>query len=258
MHADCSNLINGVMDMDQFYLVLIGLFILAASFFAIGIYLSRRSKKKDGSQRKKPVSHPRNEAYQMEGFLEIARLLRDESSGALLLEEGGIVYRKAAELSHEQQQSLKKAVEDLKSFLELMPASQVEVPQPVADTKKGSTAPLSSRFKKASQTSTPAQVKPPSMNPVDIFTRAITSDVPKANMETKSITAQIDEILQERLVNTPLAERGVRLLDAPDGGVVVFVGVESYDGVNAVPDDEVRHAIKAAVAEWEKRNKQGR
>lgn len=248
--------------MNQFYLVLIGLFILAASFFAIGIYFYTRSKQKNTNRREKPTSLPVDEDLKKEGIVEVARLLRDESSGALLLEKGGVIYRKVADFSPEQRHLLSAAAADLQSFIGVESASPPEVTEPapssVAVGERESATPLVSRFKKTSQTSPQAQVKPPSMNPVDVFTRAISSDVTKVSTQSKSITAQIDEILQERLVNTPLEQRGIRLVDAPDGGVVVFVGIESYDGVKAVPDDEVQHAIRAAVAEWEKRNTQGR
>jgi hypothetical protein len=95
------------------------------------------------------------------------------------------------------------------------------------------------------------------MNPVDVFTRAVATDVSTISVKSKSITAQIDDILQERVANTPLEGRGIRLLEAPDGRVVVFVGIENYDGVDAVPDVDVRYAIRAAVTEWEKRSSQG-
>jgi hypothetical protein len=64
--------------------------------------------------------------------------------------------------------------------------------------------------------------------------------------------AQIDEILQERLAGTPLAVRGIRLQEAPDGGVIVLVGLQRFEGIDAVPDSEIKAAIRQAVAEWEK------
>jgi DNA-binding Lrp family transcriptional regulator len=246
------------MDMDPLILILAVLFILAVSFFAIGIYFSTRSKKKDAPRREKPALVSLEEVLQEEGILEIARLLRDERSGTLLLEKSGVIYRTAADLNPEQRRLLSIAAGDLHAFLGLMSAPQSEdanrasTPTVKADDSSG--APSPSRPKGAGQIFPEAEVKSPSMSPVDIFTRAIASDVPKVVIKSKSITAQIDDILQERLVNTPLEQRGIRLLDAPDGRVVVFIGIESYDGVDAVPDEEVRRAIRAAVAEWEKRS----
>jgi hypothetical protein len=35
--------------------------------------------------------------------------------------------------------------------------------------------------------------------------------------------------------------------------MVVMVGLNQYDGVEAVPDEEIRNLIRSAVAEWEER-----
>jgi hypothetical protein len=66
-----------------------------------------------------------------------------------------------------------------------------------------------------------------------------------------SIVSQIDSILQARLVGTPLEDRGVFLAQSPEGGVMVYVGLTKYMGVNDVPDPEIKAAIRAAIAEWE-------
>jgi hypothetical protein len=68
-----------------------------------------------------------------------------------------------------------------------------------------------------------------------------------------SIVAQIDTILQARLQGTALASRGVRLAESRDGGVLVFVGQQSYSAVSDVPNPEVQAAIRAAISDWEKK-----
>ena len=69
----------------------------------------------------------------------------------------------------------------------------------------------------------------------------------------KSVAEQIDEVLQSQISGTPLAARGVKLLTTSGGGVRVQVGVEFYEGVDAVPEEEVRQAIREAVKAWEAR-----
>lgn len=69
----------------------------------------------------------------------------------------------------------------------------------------------------------------------------------------KSIVEQIDAILQERIAGTPLESRGIRLLEAPDGSVIVLVGLNRYQGVAEVPDEDIRAAIRAATEEWERK-----
>ena len=66
-----------------------------------------------------------------------------------------------------------------------------------------------------------------------------------------SIVAQIDSVLQARLARTPLAEKGIRLQESLDGGVIVWVGIDKYGGIDDVPDEQVKAALRAAIAEWE-------
>jgi hypothetical protein len=66
-----------------------------------------------------------------------------------------------------------------------------------------------------------------------------------------SIVNQIDSVLQQRIVGTPLEERGIFLTQSPEGGVIVYVGLTKYMGIDDVPDPEVKAAIRAAITEWE-------
>jgi len=68
-----------------------------------------------------------------------------------------------------------------------------------------------------------------------------------------SIVSQIDAILQERLAGTPLEERGIFLSQSQEGGVIVYVGLTRYNGIDDVPDPEVKSVIRAAISEWENR-----
>ena len=40
-------------------------------------------------------------------------------------------------------------------------------------------------------------------------------------------------------------------MELPGKGLVVLVGINSYDGVDAVPDEEIRSLIRQCVKEWE-------
>jgi hypothetical protein len=66
-----------------------------------------------------------------------------------------------------------------------------------------------------------------------------------------SIVSQIDTILQSRLAGTPLEERGIFLAQSPEGGVNVYVGLTRYNGIDDVPDPQIKAAIRAAISEWE-------
>jgi hypothetical protein len=60
-------------------------------------------------------------------------------------------------------------------------------------------------------------------------------------------------VLQEKLVGTPWEIRNIHLKDAPDGGLMVQVGMDKYDGIEAVPDEEIRQLIRDSAEEWRKR-----
>ncbi len=62
---------------------------------------------------------------------------------------------------------------------------------------------------------------------------------------------QIEDILQDMIAGTPLAQRGVHLLEDPLRGVIVQVGLEHYEGIYSVPDPEIKGIIQSAVQQWE-------
>ncbi len=109
----------------------------------------------------------------------------------------------------------------------------------------------------ASSTSADLPAAPPAQRPtitaVNVLARALQSEVRAPEPPPRSIAVQIDEILQEKLASSPMASRGIRLLELPNKGMVVMVGLNQYEGVEAVPDEEIRQVIRAAVAEWEQR-----
>lgn len=113
--------------------------------------------------------------------------------------------------------------------------------RPVADARQGTPVHPASPAPAASpQPSVPTPEKPATI---------AKEDRPAA--PAGSMVNQIDSILQARLVGTPLEERGVFLAQSPEGGVNVYVGLTRYNGIDDVPDPEIKSAIRAAIAEWE-------
>jgi len=106
----------------------------------------------------------------------------------------------------------------------------------------------------------PAPVRPAASPPPPVLptqpAAAKSSALPKEDRPSapaSSIVGQIDSILQARIAGTPIEERGVFLTQSPEGGVVVYIGLSKYMGVDEVPDEEIKAAIRAAIAEWEKK-----
>ena len=95
----------------------------------------------------------------------------------------------------------------------------------------------------------PAPIKPaPSKVSVPI-----TVPAPIQEPAPTSMVAQIDAILQSRLIGTHLEDIVIRLTESARGDPIVLVGDKSYAGVGEVTDPAVQAAIRAAIAEWERK-----
>lgn len=68
----------------------------------------------------------------------------------------------------------------------------------------------------------------------------------------KTIIEQINDVLQARLASSSFKERGIALTEGPDGSVIVMDGQLKYEGIDAVPEADIRTLIRESVADWEK------
>lgn len=221
--------------MTELQLVLL----VAAIALAIGIAIGAMvfSLRNPGTNR--PAAAP--EAKKETGVL---RVWRDPVHGKLLVEVKGEPAKNARELSPDGLDTFKKILNELHNWAGepsgvIAPAVSAQ-PAPPEEPVVPAPSPAS-------------QPKPARVGPVDILSRAILADVRKPEAPPASIAAQIDEILQEKLVAEPAITRAVRLLEIPGKGMVVMVGLDQYAGVDEVPDADVRALIHSAVAEWERR-----
>jgi hypothetical protein len=87
------------------------------------------------------------------------------------------------------------------------------------------------------------------------FRTLLESEVKKTDviLSGPSIVGLIDEVLQKKLENSPLAAKNIRLEEGSVGEVVVFVGAMRYSGIDAVPEGEIKSIIQEAIAEWNKK-----
>jgi hypothetical protein len=219
------------------YLALIGI-ALAAMFFGYGFGLfegrgqgyKRRKAEEEQELRAQPHPSPPTVTADDPGLLRI----KDEN-GSLTLDLDG-TRADPASLSSGQRKRLIEMVNLMRPWLERRPAAPTPTttgstppPSPVAPAQS---APQPAPASPAPQGSTPAKDDRPATPP-------------------NSIISQIDAILQARIAGTALDERRVFLAQAPDGGLIVYVGMTRYLSVDDVPDADVKAAIRAAIAEWE-------
>jgi len=139
-------------------------------------------------------------------------------------------------LTADQRKRLIEMLNTMRPWLEGKPAPAVSTPP---------SAPMPAPAPITSPPSKPSS-PPPSASLITPKKKKDEPEVPPT-----SIVGQINLILQARIINTPLASRGVSLLESTTGGVNVYVGINRYEGVDAVPDEEIKTAIREAITEWE-------
>lgn len=87
---------------------------------------------------------------------------------------------------------------------------------------------------------------------------AIEVEAEPAKPEALTIAGQISKIMDEMLEGNPLKEKGVKLIENQKNGVDVWVGMEKFDGIGAVPYPEVQELIRNAVKRWEQESALGK
>jgi hypothetical protein len=83
---------------------------------------------------------------------------------------------------------------------------------------------------------------------------------PVIEKKPETIVDQINNKLKEVIINIPDEKRDIHLEDNGHEGVTVWVGLEKFSGVDAVPYPDVQRLIRTAVSNWEndieKKNKE--
>ncbi|MFZ2097264.1 MAG: hypothetical protein WAV05_11575 [Anaerolineales bacterium] len=199
---------------------------------------------------------------------EVARLMRDTQTQDLVVGMNGKTFRAASELNSGQSRRLNFASNVLVKWLveSTPPTLPVEEPSDAPtsepDTQDSEWIPAESAPIEDHHGYTPPftadlmdEVKPVSTKVTDVVGGILNPTPAPPTPQFKSIAMQINDILQDMMVGTQFAKRGITVNDAPDKGVMVTVDGEKYPGVKDVPDEEVRNLIRSAVVEWEKAGK---
>lgn len=154
-----------------------------------------------------------------------------------MIEMDGVSHYQESELHTEQSRRIIGLLGELQAWMDVSPSAVLPI--------------QSETFKPAAST-TGEETKSTSLNPLKIFSRSL-QPLKKAGSSDPdlSIVAQIDEILQAKLEGIHLDDQGIRLVEGPDQGMVIEVGLNRYTEIDAVPDERVRQLIHLSVAEWE-------
>jgi hypothetical protein len=211
----------------------------------------RRIAEEQEEKKNQPASPP--EAIQVDdpGLLRIKN-----ENGVLSLDLDGTRVD-GSSLSSNQRKRLIEVLNSIRPWLDAKPTPE-SIPQSAPDPTFESRLDAISAPPQANPQPVSVQPAPPAPSFVS------TQDKPAAPVASKkkddmpeaaptSMVGQINAILQLRIANTNLSTQGVTLMESPSGGVNVYVGINKYEGIEDVPNEEVKAAIRSAISEWEKK-----
>ncbi len=201
-----------------------------------------------------------------EGFTESATLWYSPAGKKIITELDGEFYRDTSPLSTDQKTRVMQLLSLWQGWSEkeklVIPSAAEPQMETFIELQPEETKPAAVPAP-SDQTYTP--VKPFKMEPEEFdavselqetYGDSLEEEPAPEPVETKnlSITEQISEILEGMLQGTPLKEKGIRLIENQQNGVDVWIGLNKYTGIDAVPDPAVRDMIRNAVLRWEEEN----
>lgn len=241
----------GTIEITPLYLVLAGVIGLLIGLLVANIFTGREPRAQKTDQLPKDL--------QNEGFIDAVKLWYSPAGKRIVTQMDGAFYHTTDTLTTDQKTRIIKLLSLWQEWTQQGKTTQAptqESAQPVVGTEPFTYIPEQ-----------PAQPEPQMAVPFQPQEEEpdLTSDLkdsfeieeeasPEPVKKELSITEQISEILEEMLEGTPLKEKGIKLMENPQTGVDVWIGLEKYSGINAVPDPAVKDMIRNAVIRWEEKN----
>lgn len=258
--------------------ILLIAFISAAVGYAVGLFLTRSSNKpKDPNLVEDAENGPRYEIHRLS-----VTLWSKTPHGPLMAEMYGRSFNTRDDVPEPEKNRLINDIRTIEAWFGLTsskpvaaaipaPVSAPEVPSATAPAETPTPAALPAEPKPAAPA--PAAPPPAPRDPnVEVDLKDLTeaelakimppepiAPVPpridaiamvKKEPAPKSIVEQINDILQDKIKNTAYSAEGIKLQETPQG-VLVWIGKQSFQGIDSVPDGEAKLHIRAAVKEWE-------
>jgi hypothetical protein len=212
-----------------------------------------------GEPKSNPEENPLPQKFIDKGYAEAARLFFSPAEKRSLTQLDGDFYPDFSALTPEQK---KRVLRILQSWQEWAgnPAAASQM-NPAAGSQMNPAAGSQTTQAAFSRTAEGRTVViPPLPKEKDPFTGAkpdqsvtvVKPAAPAAKpVKPLTIVEQINDILTEVVANSSESKRGIRLMDDGHQGVLVWVGLEKFNGVDQVPYPEVQQLIRTAVARWE-------
>lgn len=182
--------------------------------------------------------------------VEVMRVWRDVSDGALIVQMGDKVFQSVPEM-----QDLGKAKRFINVVSDLARMAQVGAQAAgLAPPNFETTSAIISE--QGSWADKNRQPLPPSVPPVP--ETVPTNDTTRTNQQEEKkpngIADQIEELLQFRLMQTPIfQQRSIHVRPHYDGSIRIQVDDYFYSTVDEVVDPDVREFIQRVIREWEAR-----
>lgn len=190
--------------------------------------------------------------------LEVMKVLRVPPLGKLVVAVDNVRYQSLSEVGDEKaNRVLLAAIGELIDFAggyQTLVEAGVASPLDIAPVKE---APLEQQREaflarlEAERDAAKSAAKPqPAFATLD-SAPTLTDEPPTASREL-SVAEQIDAILQELVANDPaMAERVIRLVQDPSGGIRIEVDGKMYQKPGDIPEPSVQQLIKRAVKRWD-------
>ena len=172
----------------------------------------------------------------LSGRKEAARVWLDEGQSKLVVEMDGKIFHAPDEMMANEKGKFTTLLKDLESWSAGVSPQTPEPAIPAADVPFLEANPIQKPPKQSLLNSMNEVLHPKTAQPAE-----------------KSLASQVNDVLQEMIAGTPLAQRGLSLSETPEKGLQVMIGLEKYAGIDEVPDEAVRAAIHQAVDEWRHR-----
>ena len=93
--------------------------------------------------------------------------------------------------------------------------------------------------------------EPPTSEEISTPTEPEEEGEVEAEVKMLSVVDEVNNILQKKLHGSPLAGKGIHLMENHNKEIRFWVGLNSYNDVDEIPDEDVRRIIDESVREWE-------